>query len=254
VNPGPQGPQGIQGPTGPQGPPGPVQTVAPGDKSVTVAGTAANPTVAVAANGINNTHIANGALNAAKIAGTSAILGSNNFVGDQNVTGHVTVGNPGGAAVDGIGFVGVRGDGGSGGFGIVGSAPANGTAGQFNGSVNVTGPLSTATLDVNGSARMVSATITGDASVNGTLFAGYSLVSGAALLISCGATGCSGFSVASCPAGTRALGGGYSTFPPSGGIAQDNRPILSATGWVVTLAVPAFQSTTLVVYAICMRV
>lgn len=88
LNPGPQGPQGIQGPTGPQGPPGPVQTVAPGDKSVTVAGTAANPTVAVAANGINNTHIANAALSPLKVAGTSAILGPNNFVGDQNIVGN----------------------------------------------------------------------------------------------------------------------------------------------------------------------
>ncbi len=142
VNPGPQGPQGIQGPPGQQGPPGVVQTVTAGDVSVSVAGTAANPTVAVAANGINNAHVANGALSPAKIAGTAATLGPNIFAGDQNVLGNLIVSNPGGAAVESRGLFAVRGNAVAGGFAIVGNAPTNGIAGQFNGSVNVTGPLS----------------------------------------------------------------------------------------------------------------
>jgi len=145
VNPGPQGPQGIQGPPGQQGPPGVVQTVSAGDGSIAVGGTAADRLVSVATNGVTNTHVASGALSPAKITGTAATLGPNNFVGAQNVSGNLLVSNPGGVALDGIGLVGIRGSTNTpGGFAIVGSAPANARAGQFNGPVNVVGTLSAA--------------------------------------------------------------------------------------------------------------
>jgi hypothetical protein len=51
-NPGQQGNPGPPGPPGSQGPPGVVQAVTAGDASVSVAGTAANPSVSVAPNGI----------------------------------------------------------------------------------------------------------------------------------------------------------------------------------------------------------
>ncbi len=158
VNPGPQGPQGIQGPPGQQGPPGVVQTVSAGDASIAVGGTAADRLVSIAPNGVTNTHVANGALNPSKIAGTAATLGPNNFVGAQNVSGGtVTASNSNGVALDGVGsIVGVRGSAGANGFGIVGSAPANGTAGQFNGSVNVTGPLSAGSITTSGSVTAAS--------------------------------------------------------------------------------------------------
>jgi hypothetical protein len=119
-----------------------VQTVSAGDLSITVGGTPADRLVSIRPNGVTNAQVANGALSPAKITGTAATLGPNNFVGDQNVSGLVFVGNPGAVAVDGIGLVGVRGSTGVGGFGIVGGAPAGGIAGQFNGNVNVVGPLS----------------------------------------------------------------------------------------------------------------
>ncbi len=158
VNPGPQGLQGIQGLPGQQGPPGVVQTVSAGDGSIAVGGTAADRLVSIAPNGVTNTHVANGALNPSKIAGTAATLGPNNFVGAQNVSGGtVTASNSNGVALDGVGsIVGVRGSAGANGFGIVGSAPANGTAGQFNGSVNVTGPLSAGSITTSGSVTAAS--------------------------------------------------------------------------------------------------
>jgi hypothetical protein len=143
LNPGPQGQQGIQGVPGLQGPPGVVQTVAAGDASISVGGTAADKLVSIAPNGVTNANVANGALSAAKITGTAATLGGNNFVGSQNISGPLFVNNPGGAAVDGMGFVGVRGaTAAAGGFAIVGSAPANARAGQFNGSVRIEEGLS----------------------------------------------------------------------------------------------------------------
>lgn len=143
LNPGPQGPQGIQGPPGQQGPPGVVQTVTAGNASITVGGTAADRLVSIAANGVTNANVANGALSPAKITGTAATLGSNTFTGNQDISGSMFVGNPNGVGVDAVsGIVGVRGSTGVGGFAIVGSAPANGIAGQFNGAVRVEGPLS----------------------------------------------------------------------------------------------------------------
>ncbi|PYX93000.1 MAG: hypothetical protein DMG67_05330, partial [Acidobacteria bacterium] len=60
------------------------------DGSITIGGTAAAPTVAVAANGITNANIADGGISPAKITGTAATLGSNSFTGDQSITGGVT--------------------------------------------------------------------------------------------------------------------------------------------------------------------
>lgn len=91
LSPGPQGPTGPAGAQGPQGAPGVVQSVAPAaDNSVLIGGTAANPTIAVAANGVTNNNVANGALNPAKITGTAATLGANNFAGNQTVNGTVS--------------------------------------------------------------------------------------------------------------------------------------------------------------------
>ncbi len=64
-----------------------MSSVTAGDASVAIGGTAADPTVAVAANGITNVNVANGALSPAKIAGTAATLGPNTFVGAQSITG-----------------------------------------------------------------------------------------------------------------------------------------------------------------------
>ncbi len=89
LSPGPAGPQGPQGSPGPPGPPGVVQAVTPGDTSISIGGSVANPTVAVAANGITNANVANGALSPTKISGTAATLGANSFTGNQTVTGSV---------------------------------------------------------------------------------------------------------------------------------------------------------------------
>ena len=88
---GPAGPQGPPGPPGPQGPPGVVQSVTAGDASIATGGTAANPTMAVAANGITNANVANGALTPAKIAGVAATLGPNMFTGNQSIVGTVSI-------------------------------------------------------------------------------------------------------------------------------------------------------------------
>ena len=85
LSPGPQGPQGDPGPPGPPGTPGIIQTVTGADSSIAVSGTPADRAIAVAANGIGNTHIANGALNPFKIAGTAATLGANTFFGQQQI-------------------------------------------------------------------------------------------------------------------------------------------------------------------------
>ncbi len=98
LSPGPQGASGAPGPQGPPGPPGPVNSVTAGDTSILVAGAAANPTVAVAANGITNANVANGALSPLKITGTAATLGANIFTddqlisGDERITGHLLAG------------------------------------------------------------------------------------------------------------------------------------------------------------------
>jgi hypothetical protein len=91
LSPGPQGPPGPAGSQGPPGPPGPVNSVTAGDNSIFIGGTLAIPTVAVAANGITNAHVANVALSPAKIIGIAATLGPNLFTGDQGITGNVTV-------------------------------------------------------------------------------------------------------------------------------------------------------------------
>ena len=50
----------------------------------------------MAANGIGNTHVANGALSPLKIAGTAATLGPNTFVGPQSIAGNLDItGNQG---------------------------------------------------------------------------------------------------------------------------------------------------------------
>jgi hypothetical protein len=91
LSPGPAGPQGPPGQQGPPGPPGVVQSVAAGDSSIAVIGGAtANPTVTVASSGITNAKVADGALSAAKIAGTAATQGTNAFVGNQSITGSLT--------------------------------------------------------------------------------------------------------------------------------------------------------------------
>jgi len=79
---------------------GTVTGVTAGDSSITVGGTAAAPTVAVAsggitnaklgANSVTNSNIADGSLNPAKIAGTAATLGGNTFTGNQSITGNLT--------------------------------------------------------------------------------------------------------------------------------------------------------------------
>src|SRR3989442_4835233 len=80
------GPQGPQGPKGPIGPPG-SQSVTAGDSSISIGGTVANSTIAVAANGITNANVANGALSPAKIAAFAATLGPNSFAGTQSING-----------------------------------------------------------------------------------------------------------------------------------------------------------------------
>lgn len=101
ISPGPQGPPG---PAGQQGPPGPVASVVAGDPSITVAGTASNPPVAVATNGITNSHVANGALSPAKITGTVATLGTNAFTAPQAINSNsssadaLTINNTGSSA------------------------------------------------------------------------------------------------------------------------------------------------------------
>jgi hypothetical protein len=85
LSPGPQGPPGSQGPpgdpgpTGPSGPPGAVQSVTAGNTSISIGGSVANPTVAVATNGITNTNIADEALGQRKIQGVAATLTNTNF-------------------------------------------------------------------------------------------------------------------------------------------------------------------------------
>src|SRR5262249_43805019 len=61
---------------------GTVISVTAGDASISITGSAGAPAVAVAANGITNSKVADGALTPAKIAGTAAILGANTFTGN----------------------------------------------------------------------------------------------------------------------------------------------------------------------------
>ncbi len=88
LSPGPQGPPGAKGDKGDPGPPGPVNSVTAGDNSVSIGGPVANPTVAVAANGITSANVANGALSPAKISGIAATLGANIFTDDQLISGN----------------------------------------------------------------------------------------------------------------------------------------------------------------------
>src|SRR5260370_40461929 len=48
----------------------------------------------LAANSVTSANIADGSLNPTKVAGTSAILGSNNFAGNQTILGSLTVAAP----------------------------------------------------------------------------------------------------------------------------------------------------------------
>src|SRR5262249_23013455 len=70
---------------------GVVHSVSPGDSSIVVGGTAADPMVAVAPNGITNDKIADDAISPAKITGTAATLGPNSFVGNQAVSGDLNI-------------------------------------------------------------------------------------------------------------------------------------------------------------------
>ncbi len=116
LSPGPQGPSGPPGPQGDPGPPGPVNSVTAGDTSVSIGGSVANPTVAVAANGVTNANVANGALSPLKIAGTAATLGAsfNSFTGIQSILGFrlvALIGDVGcGGGLSGLGSVGFSGN------------------------------------------------------------------------------------------------------------------------------------------------
>ncbi len=105
--PGPAGPPGNPGPAGPPGPPGVVQSVTAGGTSISIAGTLANPTVAVATNGITNANVADGALSPTKTSGTAATLaGANTFTGLENVFNNdVRVGN----FLEAVGSISARG-------------------------------------------------------------------------------------------------------------------------------------------------
>src|SRR5206468_711578 len=84
---------GPEGPTGQAGRDGQIQSLVAGDASIAVAnGTGPNPTVTVAANGINNAKVADGSLSPGKIAGTAATVGSNIFNGMQVVNGALGIG------------------------------------------------------------------------------------------------------------------------------------------------------------------
>jgi hypothetical protein len=104
--PGPQGPQGPMGSTGPQGPPGPVSSVTAGDDSIAIAGTLADPTVAVAA----PLHLTSAAdLGYATITG----INTNSGIGGSGVIGSSSGAGPG---VYGIS---------SAGYGVVGQSMSN---------------------------------------------------------------------------------------------------------------------------------
>jgi hypothetical protein len=89
LSPGPPGPKGDKGDKGDAGLPGVVQSVSAGDASIVITGSTANPAVAVAANGITNANVANGALSPGKISGIAATLGVNTFSGSQTVNGDI---------------------------------------------------------------------------------------------------------------------------------------------------------------------
>jgi hypothetical protein len=131
--PGPQGPVGPTGATGPQGPAGPVSSVAPGDASIVVGGSVSVPSVAVATNGITNAKIADGALSPAKVTGTAATLGANNFNGAQTVAGSFRAQTGSGPVIQGITNAGVDGVQGVG--CCLGSAGVHGIASTFSGGV-----------------------------------------------------------------------------------------------------------------------
>jgi cell division protein FtsB len=88
LSPGPPGPKGDKGDAGL---PGVVQSVSAGDASIVIIGSTANPAVAVAANGITNANVANGALSPGKISGIAATLGVNTFSGSQTVNGDIGI-------------------------------------------------------------------------------------------------------------------------------------------------------------------
>jgi hypothetical protein len=90
LSPGPAGPKGDKGDPGAAGS---VTSVTGGDASIVIGGTPTDPAVSVAANGINDAKVANGALSPAKITGTAATLGPNFFVGNQSVSGTLSANN-----------------------------------------------------------------------------------------------------------------------------------------------------------------
>jgi hypothetical protein len=88
---------------------GTVTSVTAGDVSVAIGGTAAAPTVAVAANGITNSKIADGALSPAKIAGTAATLsGANTFTVDQTIAANLIVSGAGTISGNGSGLTNIN--------------------------------------------------------------------------------------------------------------------------------------------------
>jgi hypothetical protein len=122
-----------------------VQSVTGGDSSLSIGGSVANPTVAIAANGITNSHVNNGVLSPSKITGTAATLGANSFTAPQSITSNsssadaLTINNNGAntgivvtsagqaifANATGIGSTGVFGAGGPGGIGVHGLSTNN---------------------------------------------------------------------------------------------------------------------------------
>ena len=78
--------------------PGTLSGIRAGDGSIAIGGSASAPTVSLAANGITNANIADGAIDPYKISGIAATTGTNFFSGTQTVAGD------GGSSFVGDGF------------------------------------------------------------------------------------------------------------------------------------------------------
>lgn len=128
LSPGPTGAKGDKGDKGDPGTPGGVQTVVAGDGSITVAGTATDPTVAVANGGITTAKLAAGSVTSAQLA-PNAITHNATLSGDGTGGAPLSVANP--LEIDsslGAEFLGI----------IVGNNSSNGT-GVFGQSISGNG-------------------------------------------------------------------------------------------------------------------